>query len=99
VSPSQSTTARKNRVFKLADVSGPIESFDQRACLCRHPGDGLVFFRSESFDEIPRQFRDVLAPLPERRHMDREDVQPVVENPRETDLRAYAPRGRDWSPK
>src|SRR6202044_954669 len=69
----------KDRVFKLADVSGPIESFDQRACLSHHAGDGLVFFRSKSLDEIPRQFRDVLAPLPKCRHKDREDVQPVIE--------------------
>ena len=39
----------------------------------------LAFFGGEARGEMAHQLGDVLAPLAQRRHADREDVQPVVE--------------------
>ncbi len=66
-------------VDELAHVAGPVvtlQRFDGiRAQRLRRDAE-LV---GRLLEVEPRQLADVLAPLPQRRHLDAHDVQPVVE--------------------
>jgi hypothetical protein len=80
----QRVPARKNHgplddVLQLADVAGPRQPGER----VEHGGgdhpDVLAVAPREALDEVPREQRDVLPPVPQRRNGDREDVQAIVQ--------------------
>ena len=67
-------------VLELADIARPVVAHEQ---LQRRRGDAadedLAFLGGEPRGEMADQLGDILAPLAERRHPDREDIEAVVE--------------------
>src|SRR5216117_1782938 len=68
-----------DEVRELADVPGPSVSTERVQRLARDDLDAVVHWTPEPLDEVADQGRNVLGPLAERRDMDREHVQAVVE--------------------
>src|SRR5437660_4848564 len=68
-----------DQVRELADVPGPSVPTERVQRLARDDLHPAVHGTREPLDEVAHQGRNVLGPLAERRGMDREHVQPVVE--------------------
>ena len=67
----------ENRVFQLPHIAGPAVGNEHLQRLRLDRAHALSFFRRETGEEMPRKFRNVLGPRPQRRHHDREDVQTI----------------------
>src|SRR6059058_2018807 len=68
-----------DQVRELADVPGPRVPTERVQRLARDDLDPAVHGTREPLDEVAHQGGNVLGPLAERRGLDREHVQPVVE--------------------
>src|SRR5688572_11361579 len=68
-----------HRVLELADIPGPGTLDQRRQGVVREPLEWHAVLRAVLLREVLNQKGDVLAALAERRHVDRHDVQPVVE--------------------
>ena len=66
-------------VAQLADVAGPGIRLQRGHVVPGDRLDALAERLRELLDEAPDQQRNVLGPLAQRRHADREDVEPVVQ--------------------
>ena len=62
-------------------------------------GTGSLVALGEPAQEMRREQRDVLAAIGERRQLERDDIEPVIEVFAELARRPFARRGRDASPK
>src|SRR5207237_1309501 len=69
-----------DQVRELADVPGPRVPTERVQRLARDDLDPAVHGTREPLDEVAHQGGNVLGPLAERRGLDREHVQPVVED-------------------
>ena len=67
------------RVLELADVAGPVIAHQHVDRRRRDALDVLAVLARELLEEVVGQQQDVGLPLAQRRHEDREDVQPVVQ--------------------
>src|SRR5262249_18043182 len=67
------------RVFKLTDVSGPIEPREKRRCVRGHSAERLVLFAGKTVDEIPRESGNVFSPHTQWGNVDWKDVEPIVQ--------------------
>ena len=83
-------------VLQLADVARPRVRHQPaqggRVDPVKPPGDP----RRELVEEVLRQERDILRPLAERRELDREDAEPVVQVFAERLLARRPSSGRGW---
>src|SRR4051794_24840019 len=66
-----------DRVFKLADVAGPIELGEVRNSLAADAGDGAVLLRGKAGQEMPEEMWNVLAPGAQRGDRQRQHVQAI----------------------
>src|SRR5271170_4418387 len=66
-------------VLKFADIPGPVIGLKPANRLGRQPFDRLLHRFSETLEEMPRQERNILAPLPQRRKLDWDNAQPIVQ--------------------
>ena len=97
VGPAREDHGALDQVLQLADVARPVVARQRLHRLGRDRLDRLLHPPRELLREVAHQHRDVLAPLAQRRHVDREDVEPVEEVLRGTSARRPARRGRGWS--
>src|SRR5262249_8693617 len=68
-----------NYIFKLADIAGPIVHLEQLSRFGRyrfHPQPKLT---NESLEHVIDEQRNILTPIAQARHHDRDDIQPPVE--------------------
>src|SRR5947207_7983384 len=88
-----------DHVLELADVAGPPVALEDRERRGGHGAHGLAELRRPVLDEVGDEQRDVLAPLAQRRDVDRDDVEAVEEilseDPVLHGLRDVAVRCRD----
>src|SRR4029077_7308174 len=68
-----------DHVLQLADVSRPRMGTERLPRLARDHIDAAIQAAGKLADEVIDECVDVLRPLPEGRHRDREDVQAVVQ--------------------
>ena len=68
-----------DQIPELADVAGPGRVHQPLERLRRDPPEGALVGPGKLPDEPPDQEGDVAPPLPQRRKIDVEDVEPVVE--------------------
>src|SRR5258706_5349594 len=68
-----------DHVAQLAHVAGPVVRQEVGERLDRDGLGPLAVLRREERDEVGDQQREVFPALPQRRHLDRDDVQAVVE--------------------
>jgi len=64
-------------VFQLAHVAGPVVQHQLVQSLCREANDFLLFFLRIPGDKVPRQQRNVFAPLAQRRQCKRNNIQSI----------------------
>ena len=84
-------------VLQLADVARPAVVHQQVERLRLELDAGLAVLRAVLLEEVLRQRRNVVLALPQRRQVDVDDVQPVVEVLAEPARRPPSPSGRSWS--
>ena len=68
-----------NGVLELPDISRPVIGHQQIDCWSGQPHDGSVMPPAVFLDEMIRQKDDVGTAIPQRRHMNREYVETIVE--------------------
>ena len=66
-------------IAQFPDVSRPLVLLQRGQALARNSLDSLAERCRELVDETPDQQRDVFGAIAERRHVNRKDIQPVVE--------------------
>ena len=88
-----------DRVFQFPDVARPLVAHQEFQRVGLQHGHLLLQLSRESLDEGSRERRHIRFPLAERRHVDGDDVEPVVqvitEGARLHHRRQVAVRGRD----
>ena len=87
-----------DEVLQLANVARPVVARQRLHRLRRNAGDPPVHAPRVLLHEIAHQQRDVLAPVAQRRHRHRENVQAVIQVGAEFALLHHAAPGRDWWP-
>ena len=93
------TTSALDEVLELAHVARPVVAREALHDVQREPGDRAALARVHLAAEVLGQRRDVLAPLPQGRDLDRNDVEAVVEVLAEVARRRPSPRGRGGWPR
>src|SRR6266852_8870342 len=66
-------------VLQFANVTRPGVRLEQFQALLVYPADALSCFPREPIDEVLHQQRNVFLSFPQRRHLDRKNVEPVKE--------------------
>jgi hypothetical protein len=66
-------------VFQFPDVAGPVVSHEQGQDFAADSVNRAVLEAVEVFDELVGQQRDILFPLPQRRELQSDHVDPVIE--------------------
>ena len=66
-------------ILQLPDVTGPGVSFEDFKGIVVNLVDGLAGAAGVHLEKVHGQLGNVLAPLPERRHGDRDDIEAVIE--------------------
>lgn len=69
----------ENRVFELAHIAGPGIAGQKLFGLGCDGVDLLAFRLGEAGQEMPRQHHDVFTAFPQRRDIDRKDVEAVIQ--------------------
>src|SRR5882762_2592915 len=71
--------AALDNVLQFADISRPMVSHQSLHAFGSNAGDGLRRFARVPLKKIIRQRGDVFLVIPQRRNVDRHNIQPVVE--------------------
>src|SRR5262245_47889585 len=74
-------------ILQLANVPGPIVLLQPTKGLGFDPSNFLPYFVSMASDKVSDQQRNIFHTLAQRRNLQREDVEPVVEIPAESAFR------------
>ena len=68
-----------DRVFELADVARPVVRLQRPQHRTREPGHGASVLGVGGLQEVQGERLDILSALPQRRQMNREHIESVVE--------------------
>src|SRR6185503_16228619 len=88
-----------DHVLELADVARPVVALQQSRLLLRQRQRPMTEFLARALEEVTRDLNDVVTALAQRRHLDRENAEPVeqvlTESPFGDGLLEIAVRRRD----